>query len=53
MPTAESESNKATARRFCDVMSSNDAEIISRAIDEFVEPDALIRTPLPAAGLSK
>jgi steroid delta-isomerase-like uncharacterized protein len=47
MSAAESERNKATARRFCDAMNTNDAEVISRAIDEFVEPDALIRTPLP------
>ena len=47
MPTAEMERNKALARRFCDAMNTNDAELISRAIDEIVEPDALIRTPLP------
>jgi hypothetical protein len=28
-------------------MSSGDWDLISRTIDEFVEPDALIRTPLP------
>jgi steroid delta-isomerase-like uncharacterized protein len=30
-------------------MNTNDAEIISKTIDELVEPDALIRTPLPIA----
>src|SRR5438105_4494882 len=49
MPTTETERNKAIYRRFCDAMNTNDAEIISKAIDELVEPDALIRTPLPIA----
>ena len=33
-------------------MNNGDAELISKAIDEFVQPDVLIRTPLPveAAG---
>ena len=47
MTTAETERNKATARHFSDGMNTNDPEIISRTIDELVEPDALIRTPLP------
>ena len=49
MPTTETERNKAIYRRFCDAMNTNDAEIISKAIDELVEPDALVRTPLPIA----
>ncbi|HEY3059318.1 MAG TPA: ester cyclase [Chloroflexota bacterium] len=49
MPTAETERNKATSRRFCDAMNTNDIEIISRTIDELVAPDALIHTPLPIA----
>jgi steroid delta-isomerase-like uncharacterized protein len=40
-------SNKATVRRFCDAMNTGDPELISAAIDEFVQPDAIIRTPLP------
>jgi predicted ester cyclase len=28
-------------------MNTNDAAAISKTIDEFVEPDAVIRTPLP------
>jgi steroid delta-isomerase-like uncharacterized protein len=51
MPTstrgAQETSNKATFRRFHDVMNTGDMEIISTTIDELVEPDALIRTPLP------
>jgi len=47
MPTAESENNKATLRRLIDAMNANDPEIMSKTIDELVEPDAITRTPLP------
>ena len=47
MSTAQPTRNKATLRRFCDAMNSGDGELISRAIEEMVEPDVLIRTPLP------
>jgi steroid delta-isomerase-like uncharacterized protein len=47
MSTAETDRNKAVFKRFCDAMNSNDEEIISRTIDELVEPDAVIRTPVP------
>jgi steroid delta-isomerase-like uncharacterized protein len=47
MSTDQEASNKATVRRFCDAMNTNDAELISKTIDELVAPDALIRTPLP------
>jgi steroid delta-isomerase-like uncharacterized protein len=40
-------SNKATLRRFQEALSSSDWEVISKTIDELVEPDAKIRTPLP------
>ena len=51
MPT-DSSHNEAVIRRFHDATNSGDLEQISRAIDELVEPDAVIRTPLPidAAG---
>ena len=39
--------NKATFRRFTDAMNTGDAEIMTKTIDEIVEPDAVIRTPLP------
>jgi steroid delta-isomerase-like uncharacterized protein len=39
--------NKETFRRFCDAMNTADAEVISKTIDALVEPDAVIRTPLP------
>jgi len=47
MTTTQKATNKATFRRFCDAMNTGDAEVISKTIDEIVEPDALIRTPLP------
>jgi predicted ester cyclase len=47
MSTAEVTANKATFKRFQDAMNTCDAEFISKAIDELVEPDATIRTPLP------
>jgi steroid delta-isomerase-like uncharacterized protein len=47
MSTAQETSNKATVRRFDDVISTRDAEVISKTIDEVVEPDVLIHMPLP------
>ncbi|TDE47897.1 ester cyclase [Nonomuraea mesophila] len=41
------ERNKETLRRFHDAVSTGDEEIISRTIDEVVQPDVQIRTPLP------
>jgi predicted ester cyclase len=47
MSTAQETSNKATFRRFLDATNTGDVELISKTIDELVEPNALIRTPLP------
>jgi predicted ester cyclase len=47
MSTIQKTGNKATFERFCDAMNTGDAEVISSTIDELVERDALIRTPLP------
>jgi steroid delta-isomerase-like uncharacterized protein len=47
MSTAEVARNKETFKRFQDAMNTCDAEVISKSIDELVEPDATIRTPLP------
>jgi hypothetical protein len=44
--TAQETSNKAAVRRFCNAGNTGDAELISKTIDELVEPYALIRTPL-------
>jgi steroid delta-isomerase-like uncharacterized protein len=47
MSTAQETSNKATVRRFSDAANTGDAELISKTIDELVDPDAVMRTPLP------
>jgi steroid delta-isomerase-like uncharacterized protein len=47
MSTDQETTNKATLRRFQKTVSSGDWELISKTIDELVQPDALIRTPLP------
>jgi steroid delta-isomerase-like uncharacterized protein len=47
MSAAQTAGNKATISRFCDAMNSGDVERIAKTIDEVVEPDVLIRTPLP------
>ena len=46
MSTAQETSN-ATLSRFEDTMNTGDAEVISKTIDELVEPDVLIHMPLP------
>jgi hypothetical protein len=46
MPTLE-ETNKATFRRFHEATNTGDAELISKTIDETVEADVLLSTPLP------
>jgi steroid delta-isomerase-like uncharacterized protein len=57
MSTDQEPGNKAALRRFQEALSSGDWRIISRAIDDVVAPDALIRVPLPmeatGAGLLK
>jgi steroid delta-isomerase-like uncharacterized protein len=47
MSTAQETSNKATVRRFQDAANTGGAAVISKRIDELVEPDAVIHTPLP------
>jgi steroid delta-isomerase-like uncharacterized protein len=47
MSTALTASNKETFRRLHHILNSCDPELIEKAVDEFVAPDALIRTPLP------
>ena len=44
---AQATSNKPTVRRLHDAANTGDADLLSKTIDEIVEPDALIRTPLP------
>jgi predicted ester cyclase len=45
--TAQEVINKATVRRFDDVISTGDAEVIAKTIDELVEPDVLFHAPVP------
>ena len=47
MSTAGEITNKATFRRFVEAVNTRDVELISKTIDEVVEPDVRIRTPLP------
>jgi hypothetical protein len=47
MSIAQEASNKATLSRFEDAMSTGDAEVISKTIDELVAPDVLIHMPMP------
>jgi hypothetical protein len=47
MSTDQETTNRATLTRLQEALSSGDWAIISNTIDEVVQPDALIRTPLP------
>jgi steroid delta-isomerase-like uncharacterized protein len=47
MSTRGETTNKATVRRLNEELSSSDWELISKTIDELVEPDALVRAPTP------
>ncbi|MCW2876448.1 MAG: ester cyclase [Sphaerisporangium sp.] len=47
MSAAQATSNKATFSRFHEAVNSGDAELISKTIDEVVEPDVLFHAPAP------
>jgi len=47
MSTDQVTVNKATFRRFHAAVNSGDVEFIAKTIDEVVEPDVRIGTPLP------
>jgi steroid delta-isomerase-like uncharacterized protein len=47
MSVDQAMTNKATFRRLHDAANSGDVELISKTIDEVVDPDVQIRTPLP------
>ncbi|HEX4588090.1 MAG TPA: ester cyclase [Mycobacterium sp.] len=55
MSTAEVTANKAMFKRFQDAVNTCNEEFISKTIDELVEPDAAIRSPMPgdATGAEK
>ena len=47
MSATQETANKATFSRFHDAVNTGDAEIISKTIDEFVEPGVLFHAPVP------
>ena len=47
MSNAQQTGNKDTITRFVDTVNTGDAELIAKTIDEVVDPDATISTPLP------
>ena len=47
MATDQVNTNKAAFRRFHDAVNSRDPDLIAKTIDEVVEPDVRIGTPLP------
>jgi hypothetical protein len=47
--SAEHDANKGAIRRFHDAANSGDLELISRTIDELVEPDRSSAAPQAAA----
>jgi steroid delta-isomerase-like uncharacterized protein len=47
MSASPTSTNTSTFLRFHDAISTGDVEFISRTIDEVVEPDVLLSTPLP------
>ncbi|TCO18464.1 hypothetical protein EV652_1158 [Kribbella steppae] len=49
MSTAEAARNKATFNRLHAATNSRDPEIIAKVIDEVVDPDVQMSTPLPIA----
>ncbi len=50
MSAAEIASNKATFARLHDAVNSGDVELISKTIDEVVDQNVRIGTPLPVDG---
>lgn len=47
MSTVETARNKAAFERFHDGINSRDGQLISKTIDEMVEPDLLFHAPVP------
>jgi hypothetical protein len=48
MPAAQAAANKATFSRLHDAVNTGDAEVISKTIDEVVEPDMLFHASVPS-----
>ena len=53
MPAAQATANKATFSRFHDAVNTGDAEVISKTIDEVVEPDVLFHAPVPTGATGR
>ena len=53
MPAAQAAASKATFCRFHDAVNSGDAEVISKTIDEVVEPDVLFHAPVPTGATGR
>jgi predicted ester cyclase len=47
MSATEPANNKEIVRRFCDVINAGDPNLISKIIDEMVDPDVLFHAPVP------
>ncbi|RKT05543.1 steroid delta-isomerase-like uncharacterized protein [Streptomyces sp. 3211.6] len=47
MPTSQATTNRAAFSRFHDTLNTGDVELISKTIDEVVEPDVLFHAPVP------
>jgi predicted ester cyclase len=47
MSTVQTTSNKEIVRRFHDAVNSEDDAVVFRNIDALVEPEAVIRSPVP------
>ncbi len=47
MSAIETASNRATFARMHDVVNTGDVELVAKTIDEIVDPDVRISTPLP------
>jgi predicted ester cyclase len=47
MSTAQEITNKATFSRFHEAINTGDTEVISKMIDEVVEPNVLFHAPVP------
>lgn len=48
MTTSQEASNKATFNRFHDAVNSGDVDLISKAIDEAVDPNLVFHAPVPS-----
>jgi predicted ester cyclase len=50
MSAAQETSNKATVRRLADAINSDDADLVSKTIEEIFDPEVKQHTPFEATG---